>query len=267
MTQGVLLFAHNNEKVNYGLMAFWLAARISKHLGVGTSLVTDQKTCDQMHEINPRWKDRFDKIVLQESLATQTKRYGTPDNQLTFHNLDRSDAWDITPYDETIVMDTDIVIQTSTLSKLWGSAEDLVVCDTSTDLYASTDAEFQWVSERSIKFYWATVFYFKKTELTGMFFHTCKWVKQNYNWLSYVYELPAGPVRNDFIWSIALHTLNHPFKSIPFNLLHSNFEDRLIDMTESGLKFLTPNGVCKVKQDVHVFNKFDLLEQINKGLA
>ncbi len=264
MTRGVLLFAHNNEKVNYGLMAFWLAARISKHLGVGTSLVTDQKTCDQMQAINPRWRDRFDVIILQDSLATQTKRYGSVDNQLTFHNLDRSDAWDLTPYDETIVMDTDIVIQTPLLAKLWGSSEDLIVCDTSTDLYGIESSEFKWASERSIKFYWATVFYFKKTDYTKMFFNMCRWARKNYNWLSYVYELPAGPLRNDFVWSIVLHTLNHPAPSIPFNLPHGNFEDRLIAMTDGAVRFLTPKGLCKVKQDVHVFNKFDLLEQIEK---
>lgn len=267
MSRGVLLFAHNNEQVDYGLMAYWCATRIAKHLAVGTTLVTDIATADKLDSTKPDWRLAFDHVILQESQSTQTKRYGIPTNQLTFHNLNRIDAYALTPYDETIVMDTDIVIQTSALSKLWGSDQDFLVCDRSTDLYGQTSNEFKWVSDRSVKFYWATVFYFKKTTSTKTFFNTCKWCKANYSWISYTYELPAGPVRNDFIWSIALHTLNHPAPSIPFNLLHSNFEDRLLDISADAVKFLTPTGLCKVVTDVHVFNKFDLLEQINKELT
>lgn len=266
MKQGVLLFAHNNEKINYGLMAYWQARRIRKHLGVGASIVADQSTVDSMDAIRSNWRDSFDCVIIQESPATQTKRYGSADNQLTFHNLDRLSAWDLTPYEETIVMDTDIVIQTSTLSKLWGLNDDLVICDTSTDLYGNVNEEFKWVSECSIKFYWATVFFFRKTAETELFFKECKRIKENYSWLSFVYELPNGPVRNDFIWSIAAHELDHSIPTIPFNLLHSNFEDRIIDMNDQTVKFLTPTGLCKINQDVHVFNKFDLLDQIKKEL-
>ena len=266
MKQGVLLFAHNNEQINYGLLAYWQAMRIRKHLGAGASLVTDQSTVNTMDAMSSNWRDSFDQIIIQESVATQTKKYGSHDNQLTFHNLDRSSAWDLTPYEETIVMDTDIVIQTSALSKLWGSSDDLIICESSTDLYGETTDEFKWVSERSIKFYWATVFFFRKTFETELFFKECNRVKQNYSWLSFVYELPSGPVRNDFVWSIVAHSFGNSIPTIPFNLLHSNFEDRIIDMTGDAVKFLTPKGLCKVKQDVHVFNKFDLIEQIKKEL-
>jgi hypothetical protein len=265
MTKGVVFFAHNNEKINYGLLAYWSSKRVRQHLKVGSSLVTDQLTCDAMDEIDSCWKDQFDEVIIKESVATQTKRYGTPDNQLTFHNLDRLDVWNLTPYDETIVLDVDLVIQTDLLSKLWESSEDLIVCDTSTDLYGTTDSEFNWVSDRSVKFYWATVFYFKKTEFTKLFFKQCEWIKHNYNWIRYVYELPSGPMRNDFVWSIALHSLNYSPASIPFNIMHSNFEDRIIDMNLESIKFLTDKGLCKIKSDVHVFNKFDLLDQIHKG--
>jgi hypothetical protein len=266
MTRGVLLFAHNNEQVDYGLMSCWCAMRISQYLKVPVSLVTDSNTARLLDQTNANWRRFFDQIILQDSLATQTKRYGDPSNQLTFHNLDRIDAYDLSPYDETILMDTDIVIQTDTLSKLWNSTEDYIVCDRSTDLYGQTNPEFLWVSDYSIKFYWATLFYFKKSQASKIFFNTCKWVKKNYNWLSYVYELPVGPVRNDYVWSIALHTLGHPAQSIPYNLLHSNFEDRVLDMSSSAVRFLTPNGLCKVEQDVHVFNKFDLLKHINEEM-
>jgi hypothetical protein len=269
MTQGFLLFAYNNEEVDYGLMAVWTAQRIQQYLNRSVSLVTDYVTKQKLDDSIPNWQTNFDQVILKESSATQTKRY--VDRQLTFHNLNRTDAWDITPYDETIVIDTDIVIQSSQLNKLWGYQSDLVVCDLSTDLYGVKDAEFTWVNEKSIKFFWATVFYFKKTADSRLFFEHCRYIKENYNWFRHVYDLYDGPVRNDFIWSVAIHSLggqanNTWVDTIPWNTLHSNYEDRLLELTDNSIKFLTKKGLCKIKElDVHVMNKFDLIDKIKLG--
>jgi hypothetical protein len=271
MTQGFLMFAYNNEEVDYGLMAVWTARRIQKYLNKPVSLVTDHITKQKLDDSVPSWQTNFDQVILKESSATQTKRY--INRQLTFHNLNRIDAWDITPYDETIVIDTDIVIQSSQLNKLWGHQSDLVVCDFSTDLYGVKDAEFTWVNEKSIKFFWATVFYFKKTTDSKLFFEHCRYIKQNYNWFKHIYDLYDGPVRNDFIWSVAIHSLggqanNKWVNTIPWNILHSNYEDRLLELNDNSVKFLTKKGLCKIKElDVHVMNKFDLVDRIKLGVA
>ena len=271
MTQGFLMFAYNNEEVDYGLMAVWTARRIQKYLNKPVSLVTDHITKQKLDDSIPNWQTNFDQVILKESSATQTKRY--INRQLTFHNLNRIDAWDITPYDETIVIDTDIVIQSSQLNKLWGHQSDLVVCDLSTDLYGVKDAEFTWVNEKSIKFFWATVFYFKKTTDSKLFFEHCRYIKQNYNWFKHIYDLYDGPVRNDFIWSVAIHSLggranNKWVNTIPWNILHSNYEDRLLELNDNSVKFLTKKGLCKIKElDVHVMNKFDLVDRIKLGVA
>lgn len=264
MTQGFLVFAHDNEQIEYGVLALGQAKRIRDILGKPVSLVLDSKTENNLKTKYPSYPEFFDKIIRQESLATQTKRYGSVTNQLTFHNLDRIDAYSLTPYDETIVIDTDVLIQTTNLNKLWNSSEDLLVCDKSSDLYGNIEQEFTWVSDRSIKFYWATVVYFKKSDVVELFFKHCQWVKEHYQWLSYVYELPSGPLRNDFVWSIALHDLNCPAETIPFNLLYSN--DRMYDISKDTVRFLTPKGLCKVSHDVHVFNKYDLVKKVIKDL-
>lgn len=271
MTQGFLLFAYNNEAVDYGLMAVWTAQRIKSYLNKSSSLVTDRATKQQLDNSVPNWQSNFDKVILEESSATQTKRY--IDQQLTFHNLNRIDAWDITPYYETIVMDIDLVIQSNQLNKLWGHHSDLVVCDLSTDLYGIRDSEFTWVNEKSIKFFWATIFYFRRTDVTKLFFDHCRYIKENYNWFKHVYDLYDGPVRNDFIWSVAIHSLggqanNKWVETIPWNTLHSNYDDRLLELTDNSLKFLTKKGLCKIKElDVHVLNKFDLVDKIKLGVV
>ena len=260
MSQGFLVFAHDNEQIEYGLMALYQAKRIKKFLNKPVSIVMDTLTQTNLTSKHANWRDYFDQVINRDSVATQTKRYGAGDNQLTFHNLDRTDAFHLTPYDETILIDTDIIIQTSNLNKLWNNQEELLVCDKCSTLYGNKEDEFKWVSDQGIKFYWATVCYFKKTQYVEMFFNHCKWVKKNYRWLSYIHELMAGPVRNDYIWSIALHALNHPAPTIPFNLKYSTYSDTILEISNDKIKFLTPNGVCKIADDVHVFNKYQLLE-------
>ena len=271
MTRGFLLFAHNNEQVNYGLLALWQARRIKTHLNSAVSIVTDPDTAYALDGIDLNWRNSFDQVIFSNADTTQTKRY--IDRSLTFRNVDRIAAWDLTPYDETIVMDTDIVIQGPTLNKLWGHAQDLLVCRRSTDLMGVTAEEFQRISDKSLPFVWATVVYFKKTDHARVFFEQCKLVKSQYNWYRYVYQLNTGPMRNDFVWSIALHTLGGTAsgswaQSIPWNLHHSNNEDRLLKMTQDAVRILTDQGLVLIKhQDVHIFNKLNLIEHIKQEMG
>ncbi len=266
MTRGVVFFAHDNEKIKYGLLAYWSAIRVKKFLQVGSTLIADQHTLDNLDSTNLDWRNQFDKIIVQESTATQTKLSGNRGEKLVFHNLDRIDSYELSPYDETIVMDSDLILQTDSLSKLWGSTEDLIVCDKSPNLNGVIDREFKFTSDRGIKFYWATVFYFRKSEFSENFFNVCKWVKKNYGWLSYVYELPSGPYRNDFVWSIAARQFDDSITTIPFNIFHSNYQDSMLEINQEAIKFLSGTTLCKVKNDVHVLNKFDLQEHIEKEL-
>jgi hypothetical protein len=271
MTQGFLLFAHDNESISYGLMAYWQAKRIEKHLAKPVSIVTDSNTVQNLDQTIIDWRKTFDKVILVEELATQTKIY--IDTELTFHNIDRVNAWDSTPYDETIVIDTDIIIQSNKFNHLWNYNADLVVCKNSPNLHGECSSEFRWISEKTLPFYWATAFYFKKTEESKLFFDHCKYVKKYYGWFKHVYDLNSGPVRNDFIWSIALHNLSgrENFEwapTIPWTLHHSENKDHILKMTECETRFLTPKGLCLVKnQDVHVLNKFTLLDKIKEELG
>ena len=43
MTNGVLLFAHNNQKMDYVKLAIYCARKIKKYLNLPVALVTDSK--------------------------------------------------------------------------------------------------------------------------------------------------------------------------------------------------------------------------------
>lgn len=255
MTQGFLLFAYNNEEIDYALLAAWCAKRINKYLHKPVSLVTNTASAQGLST----YKKYFDKIIYSDTPLFQKRRY--LNRFLAFNNHNRSDAWDLTPYDETMVIDTDIVIQSDTMNRVWNSEHSMMICNQSIDAYTNAiEAEFQYLNETSIKFYWATQFYFKKNAESEIFFKTCKWVRKNYIWLSRVYDIDSNLLRNDYVWSIAAHIL-YQHEHLPWTLLHSTYTTNLHSILDDQVIVYKSNyGAVKIKNhDIHVMHKDDLI--------
>ena len=128
MSQGVVLFASNNTKIDYVKQAHFLAKRISKYMDLPTTVVTDI----DINEKYPEYVSAFDQIILVNNLkhTYANKRYhdGTLSNRiLSFNNGNRADAYFLTPYDETIVMDTDYVISNDILNNCFVQQKDLLL--------------------------------------------------------------------------------------------------------------------------------------------
>jgi hypothetical protein len=265
MTQGILLFAHNNERINYLLLAYWQAVRIHKFLNKPCSVVTDQQSVQSLLDLNLDPERIFDKIILNNSDTLQKKNYCGA--RLTFKNIDRYQSYDLTPYDETIVFDTDIVIQSDRLNLLFASEQDLLVCKNSTDLFQRKFTAFEKLSTYGIDFYWATIFYFRKSDTTRIFFETCQKIKSMYNWYAHVYDVNAGYIRNDHVWSIALHELNYPCGIIPFNLYYILDTDIVVSLKDTEVVVSNKKYIARISnRDLHAMNKFDLLELIKKEI-
>jgi len=271
MSQGFLLFAHNNEEIDYGVLAAWTAKRISQWLDKPVSLVADKQTIDSLEQKG--LAKYFDQIISSEISYTQAKRYR--DKQLSFHNYDRCNAWELTPYQETMVIDTDIVIQSSVMNRVWNSRDDLVVCKKSVKAFdlQTTASEFSRLSDPGIDFYWATQFYFRKTEESRVFFETCQWVRANYDWLRNIYGI-AKLLRNDHIWSIALHELGGTQNAawcatLPWTLIYVIDEINIHSMTNDSITLYNESsGIRRVhNHDIHVMNKFDLVQLAAKELT
>ena len=67
MTQGVVMFAFNNEQIDYLAMAAWSAKNIRRHLNLPVCVITD--VTDTSRTVD------FDQVVLTESPAAQQQRY------------------------------------------------------------------------------------------------------------------------------------------------------------------------------------------------
>lgn len=262
MSQGILLFAHSNEQVNYGLLAVWMATRIKKYLDKPVAVVTDEYTLDSLRSISIDPKKYFEHIIINNVNCDQYRRLGN--EYIPFSNLDRTDAFSLSPFDETLLLDTDIVIQSDRLNLVWDNMYDLMLSDDSVDVFDRSNSEFEYLKEHGIKFNWATEFYFKKTDYVEKFFAQCKQIKDDYKWKSVLYGIPNTPIRNDHVWSIASHELGIDCPTIPRKLKYSIDRDEVVELraNEVILGSQTDKGprLINVKdQDIHVMNKYELM--------
>ena len=275
MSRGILLFAHNTPNTNYALMAAWTALRVEKYLGVPVALVTDQESVTSLKQLGLGPYTIFDHIIYSVEVSDQKRPLG--DQWVPFRNTDRVNAYDLTPFDETLVIDTDIAIASDRLNKVWGSERELLVSLNAQDVLGRVHKGFDYLKDHGVPFYWATECYFRKGHESQAFFNHCRRVKENYAWASIVYGVPNSPLRNDHVWSIALNELGGRVGSswanvIPGTLTYSMDRDRVIDLGPDSATILGQDKnkhrlARVVKQDLHIINKFDLMPLIMKELG
>jgi hypothetical protein len=266
MSNGVLLFANNNSSIDYIKQAIFLAKRIRKYLNLPTSIVTS--------ETNITNKEVFDKIIHYDDANFSNKRIYNDVSKtivLNFKNNLRPLAYDLSPYDQTILMDTDYIVCSDYLSKFIDGAQDFLIFKDGIDIGADEDSqEFKYIGKNSVDFYWATVVYFCKTEKNKIFFNLLKHIQENYYHYVVNYNLQNTMYRNDFAFSIAIHIMNSfgqadIFKTFPNPILYTLDKDELLKIDNNSLTFLSRNNLHKTDNlDIHVMNKFSLERIINE---
>ena len=277
MTRGVLIFAQNNSEIDYAKISLYAAQRVEQYLNVPVSLVTDSK--DWLLQSQPTAKTVFDRIITINADTSQTKKFydGTlAAKTLTWKNLSRSDCYDLTPYDETLVIDSDYIISSNTLSKIWNNVNDFLIYQDSFDLAQwRDDSSFQYLNQTSIPFYWATAFYFKKSTANQAFFNIVKYIKSNWSYYRSLYNIDSVVFRNDFAFSIAIHMMGEEFaKPLPGKMNYTLDRDVLVDIKNSALQFLVEKKnysgeyvATKTNNlDMHVMNKYSLTRYIETVL-
>lgn len=274
MTQGALLFAQNNQAIDYMSMARYCASRIQQHLSVPVSVVT---SVDQ--EITSDDITVFEHIIKIEEVSHYKKTFsdGFADSKkLEWKNTARDQCYDLSPYDETLVVDTDYIINSDTLSLCWHQSRDFLIYKSAVDLAPQRDnSEFTNINEYSIPFYWATAFWFRKTETTKSFFGLVAHIRKNWNYFKKIYRIHSHSFRNDYAFSIAIHMMNgfvaDSFNGImPGTMYYTLDNDTLLSIDDTKMHFLVQKDQGSVDMihaktqglDVHVMNKFSLLRNI-----
>lgn len=279
MTTGALIFAQNTVGVDYVKLALFAARRVKEHLGIPVSLATDSTDWLKFY---PEHTEVFDKVIPIVGNTNQQKRFY--DGTLAYKtaewkNLTRNQAYDITPYDRTLVLDSDYIINSDTLVKALNNDYTFQIYRKSFDLALNRDTScFQRINQYSIPFYWGTVFIFEKTASTRSLFDLIEYIKTNWEYFRIIYKIDAPNFRNDFAFSIAIHIMNGNTEGdfaqeLPGLMTYTLDRDIMVEMKDNKMKFLVEKAhypgeytlVSTNATDVHVMNKQSLTRFIDGG--
>ena len=180
MTVGAVIFAQNNGGIDYVKLANFAALRVKQHLDIPVSIITDSSKW-----LLSNFPDHnFDQIIsLPKDTIQQTKKFNDgklASKVLDWKNLSRNQVYNLTPYDKTLVLDSDYILNSDILKSALDLDHDFQIYQHSFDLALGRDStEFKTINQYSIPFFWATVFIFQKNPLTEVFFNLIDYIKSN----------------------------------------------------------------------------------------
>ena len=240
MTTGALIFARNNEQIDYEAMAQWSAKNIERHLGIPTHIVTDDA-----HNNNTR--------------------HFTDVGTVTWHNHNRMDAYRLSPWDCTLVLDADYIVASNQLQSVLEADQEFLAHRWAYDVTGCNTFEgLNYFGQNCMPMWWATVMMFRRSRHAELIFDSMQMIRDNWTHYKKLYKNNSPSYRNDHALSIALgivngHTLNHD--GIPWALASLTPEHQLtqIDIDEYRIDFInreqTARWIKLRNQDFHAMGK------------
>lgn len=266
MTTGALIFAFNNSDLDYVNMAIHCATRVRRHLDIPITLVTNQDVVNSV----------FDRVLVVEPNAPGTRFFSDLEKTVSWYNANRTDAYVLSPYDNTLVLDADYVVCSNQLRTLFDLDQDFLCHRWAYDVTGQSDYRgLNWFGRHQMPMSWATVMYFKKSTFSRLVFDMMNMVKNNWNHYRLIYGTGRSSYRNDHALSIALNTVNgHQgyHGAIPWQLANVDPAHGLTQISPDSfrIEFTTPDKKKKYittnNIDLHVMGKQQLESLIaNQG--
>lgn len=214
MTRGALIFAFNNEQTDYLAMAGWSAQRIRQHLNIPVAVVTNDK--DRARNLS------FDRVIEAQPSTGGTRWFEDYQSTVSWHNAGRVDAFNLTPWDHTLLLDADYVVCSDQLDHLWSIDTDFLCHKNAWDVKTgSLLTGLNTFGRLRMPMWWATVVCFKRTNFSQYVFDTMAMVRKNWQHYRDLYHIDQATYRNDFALSIALNIVSGytgKADEIPWNL-------------------------------------------------
>ena len=265
MSRGVVIFAFNNEQIDYLSMAAWSAKNIHRHLNLPVSVITDIKSIPCTYE--------FDQVIPVESLQTEQKRYFRDYKASgVWYNTNRASAHDLSPYEYTLVLDADFVVASDQLNCLFDQDQNFLSHRWAWDVTGHDSfRDNESFGAYKMPMSWATIVYFKKSTTAQLIFDHMNMIRNNWTHYREIYNIGEKIFRNDYALSIAQntvhgHTLSAP--SIPWKLATVTPETQLTQISADTYKIeyctadLKPKWMLLQNQDFHAMGKQALGEII-----
>lgn len=256
MKRGVVIFAFNSGEIDYQAMAQWSAIRIQRHLGLPTTLVTDSA---------PANTSVFEDVIITTAEAGGTRHFADIGHNVTWYNGNRMEVYNLSPYDETLVLDADYVVCSDQLNRLFDIKQDFLAPRLAYDITGTrTFDDLNWFGNNRMPMAWATVMRFNRSLFSKSVFDMMSMVKDNWTHYRNLYGIAKSNYRNDHALSIALNTLTGhrgTWPSIPWQLASVVPEHTLsqLDSDTFKINFVTseslPRHIVVAGQDFHAMGK------------
>lgn len=238
-TKGFMIFAHNNEEIDYLKLAALNAKLIKHNCGItDITVVTNRHSYD--YTAQSLGEEFLSTAISNFVFVEKDKDFKRANirlykdtshsiKNLPFYNVDRCDAYSLSPYDETILVDADYLILSNSLNNCWGHDNELMMNWDYQDIMTERDdPTLRRLHPAGIAMYWATVVYFKKCNFSEQFFNTVKHVRDNREYYQDVYKWPGNLYRNDYSFSVAAHMLSgfceKGLPQLPVSKLYKTFD-------------------------------------------
>jgi len=276
---GVTFFAYNNEQIDYIKLAVLAASAVKKHMKNNqTCLITNKTSLDWgKKSVTTKVLDKaFDHIVIEEPeyKSNIRKFYDSPWStfKCQFENWNKNNVIKLTPFDKTLMLDVDFLVNNDVLDIAFGLDEPLMLY---TDAITLRNLQPHFTSERKlhkngIPMLWSTAIYFDKNdEVVDLFFEMWSHVKDNWDFYRYLYGFQTTIFRTDFAVSIATHVLtgfvkNTLVKPLPDNpMKYVEPKDDIQDVLSDGIRCLSHKPdeewlhifVNSKNENLHIMNK------------
>ena len=214
MTTGALIFAFNNEHTDYVGMAAWSADRIRRHLGIPVAVITD---CTDQSKLT-----KFDRVISADPVSGGTRYFDDYKETVTWYNASRTDAYSLTPWNQTLLLDADYVVCGDELKLLLAAPQDFMCHRLAWDITAMDYFEgLNQFGHHKFPMWWATVMMFRRSNMAQYIFDCMDMIRHNWKHYKDLYHITGSHYRNDYALSIALgivsgHTLK--IDNIPWSL-------------------------------------------------
>ena len=249
MTTGVLLYCFDTPEVAYHKFAEKCVELINKNLKLEITIVTNIETFKKFKPLG-----MINYKLIENRIGNKRAYRG---KNISWNNLERSLAYEHSPYDTTILMDVDYFCFTDNLLTYTNTEYNFLVHNKVYDL-TGTDI-ILGKNESTLPLVWATVTIFRKSEFAKQVFDLIKRIQQYYEHYRNLYRIKFRNYRNDYAFAIALHQLNgmNAYKNfIPTPMAMLAHEVDVLELSDTGVVFKYGKKVGAISnQDVHVMDK------------
>jgi hypothetical protein len=256
-SKGILLFAFDTANTDYVEIADRCSKLAQFTTGLPITLVTDDTA-------EPKFA--YDRVIRVPS-SEGNYRIDLKDRAVEWRNFGRYLAYELSPYNETLLIDSDYLLFDCSVLKLFEQTFDYKLMYHN---HTPDGPSYELMGNTSLPFVWATVVLFKKCVRSKMLFDLVGRIQRNYGYYRALYNLNAGNYRNDYAFAIANIILNgytiSEQQSIPWTMFTLDKPVDKIIKVGNFLQVKQESPVVVPLQNIHLMDKDYLLSENFKQL-